>query len=63
MLTPGGEWSTGEPPSVHRTITTRPASAGLDSSQKRARPSEHSSLSDTLARATSDAASGDAQCP
>ncbi len=62
MLTLSGEWSD-RPSASARTITTRPASAGRDSSQYSASPSEQSSDSETLARATSAAASGEAQHP
>ncbi len=61
-LTPDGEWSTG-PAGPVRTTTTRPASAGRDSSQKSDDPSEHSSESETLPVATRAAVSREAQCP
>src|SRR5271168_4910366 len=62
MLTPSGEWSA-KPCASARTTTVRPPSDGRDSSQKSAVPSEQSSERDTLARATSAAASGEAQSP
>ncbi len=62
MLTWSGEWSDG-PSASARTITTRPASAGRDSSQYRQSPSEQSSEREILARATSAAASGEVQPP
>src|ERR1700744_4841753 len=62
MLTPSGEGSVRPCPSA-RTTRVRPPSDGRDSSQKSAVPSEHSSERDTLAPATSAAASGEVQRP